>query len=391
MHDYLPALQDEPTLPYTVEIFWTKSDKDGLPLTGWGMTGMFSLDANGKLTMGATTETQMVNMVQTLIPEEEKEVTTLRLQTWLAPEDPLMVPLENFAQAVEKRSGGLVRIELYSTAAPLVPVWELAEAVKQGDVEMGLLYSTLLRDYSRVMGAGWLPFLYNDDDGLMAAVQAGIGDLMSQEIEAHNITVLDWTTTAFSHLYSRDMMLDHPGDLTLDVKIRVIGGTGGAQEGMQWEAITEWGGKPVTLPFAEIYELLHAGEIHGAIHSPYLYEVMKFYEVAPYFSMDYAFANLAGLCINSDIWNSLDAKTQDDIAKAADDFAIEMLDTVKLVDAEALQRIEGYEGVIVDTLTPEERLVWREASQPVWQAWLDEVGPVGEDIIDIALKHNRLK
>ncbi|MCK4722817.1 MAG: PKD domain-containing protein, partial [Dehalococcoidia bacterium] len=65
------------------------------------------------------------------------EVTTLRLQSCYQPDDPLMTPLENFAQAVEQGTEGSVRIELYSTAAPVMP----ADAVKWGDVEMGLMYT----------------------------------------------------------------------------------------------------------------------------------------------------------------------------------------------------------------------------------------------------------
>lgn len=320
----------------------------------------------------------------------------LRLQSSFSADDPLMLPLENFAQAVTEGSGGSVHIAVYPISA-LVPHGELAEAVKQGDVEMGLLHSSLLRGpgVMDVMDGGSLPFLYNDDDGLMNAIQAGIGDLLSDELTSHNITVLDWTTTAFSHLYSRVTMLDEPSDVE-GLKIRVIGGIGGAHEGIQWEATSQWGGEPIRVPYAEIYELLQKGYIDGAAHSPYNYEMMKFYEVAPYFCVDYAFANLAGLCINSDVWDSLDVdddNTQQIIAEAAGVYVNDMLAMVKQLDAEALQRIEEDYGVEVYELSPGERLVWREASQAVWDGWLEELGdarPVGEEIIAIALPLNPL-
>jgi len=328
-----------------------------------------------------------------VIHGEGYEVTTLRLQSWYQPDDPLMQPLEDFAEAVNNQSDS-VRIELYNDLV----LEELADAIKWGDVEMGLMYTGQLRDYSRVMDAGPLPFLYNDDDGLMAALQAGVGDLMSQEMVAHNINVLGWTTTAFSHLLNRQvvehdqMVLDHPfihpDDLIFPngegLKIRVT------RCPIQDEAISEWGGEPITAPMREIYELLEKEYIEGAMHSPYLYDVCKLYEVAPYFCVNYAFASLAGLCINSDVWNSLDAETRQIITEAAGDYVNEMLATVKQMDAEALERIKGYEGVEVYTLTPAERLVWKEASQPVWDRWVQDVGDVGQQIIDIALTQNPL-
>jgi len=72
--------------------------------------------------------------------------------------------------------------------------------------------------------------------------------------------------------------------------------------------------------------------------------VFKLYEVAPYFSVDYAFANLAGLCINSEVWNNLNVKTRQIIAEVAGEYVDDMLATVKDVDAAALETIRSYGG-----------------------------------------------
>jgi TRAP-type C4-dicarboxylate transport system substrate-binding protein len=162
--------------------------------------------------------------------------------------------------------------------------------------------------------------------------------------------------------------------------------------GIQIPAMLKWSGKaPVVLPLKDVYAALEAGTVDGAAAPLHAYHAFELYEVALYFCVDYAFTSLAGLSINSNVWNSLDKKTRKIITKAAQDFAVEMLARVKQLDADALQRIEGYEGVTVKVLTPEERADWRQASEDVWQAWLDELGdlrPVGEEIIDIALEHN---
>jgi len=369
---------------YTLEIFWTGS-KEGCPLTGYVLSKRVW---NGDHGYPAIARSPMVNMEQVLEPAKEKEVTTLRLQTWYQTEEPFMEPLENFAQAVEDGTKGSVRIELYPSNA-LVPNPEIAEAVRQGKIEMGLIFSAFLQETPSLVDAPQLPFLYNSEDGLMAAVKAGIGDLMSEQIK--DITVLDWTTIGFAHLYNRLVMDDgqvvlehpiiHPDDVD-GLKIRSMG--------IPAEAIAAWGGMTVFTPFHELYQALAGEVIDGAMHSPYLYDVMNFYEVAPYFCVDYGFAELAGLCINSKVWKEMDADTQQIMTDAARNYADEMLETVKLVDAEALLRIEGYEGVTVYTLTPDERLVWREASQPVWDSWVSAVGKDGEKIIAIALPLNPL-
>ena len=65
-----PAEHDIEGMLYTVEIFWTWTDKKGLPLTGWALTAYALFDNEGNLVEVSTTETQMVNMEQELETKE---------------------------------------------------------------------------------------------------------------------------------------------------------------------------------------------------------------------------------------------------------------------------------------------------------------------------------
>jgi len=68
----LPELTREVEMWYTVEVFWTWTDKEGLPLTGWAASMNVVRDAGGEaidIIMWGTT--QMVNMEQVLKPEDE--------------------------------------------------------------------------------------------------------------------------------------------------------------------------------------------------------------------------------------------------------------------------------------------------------------------------------
>ena len=365
--------------PYTLEVFWTGT-KQGCPLTGWAETGMGWryetppewLEGPVPYESRGLSWSQMVNVEQVLMPE--KEVTVLRLQTWFQPDDPFMEPLVNFANTVNTQSD-LVEVRLY----PAVPGMEIADAVKQGEVEMGMIPSGWLAPLSPVVNGGGLPFLYNDDAGLMDAVRGGIGDLMSQELTPHNITVIDWTNIGFSHLFHRTKMLAHPGDVVTSDKIRAVG--------IQEAAIIEWGGTRVLMPLADMYNALRNEWIDGAALPLHAYDSFRLYEVAPYFCVDNAFAGLIALCINSDVWKKVNANERQIIMEAAAEYVNEMLATVTQVDAAARTRIEGY-GVEVYELSSTERADWRLASEPVWYDWAQGVGDVGQQIIDIALAHN---
>lgn len=67
----LPELELEVEMWYTVEVFWTWTDKEGLPLTGWAGSMNVVRDAGGEaidIIMWGTT--QMVNMEQALDSED---------------------------------------------------------------------------------------------------------------------------------------------------------------------------------------------------------------------------------------------------------------------------------------------------------------------------------
>ena len=67
-----PELTHEVEMWYTVEIFWTWTDKEGLPLTGWAASVIVVRDAEGRaidIIMWGTT--QMVNMEQALESEDK--------------------------------------------------------------------------------------------------------------------------------------------------------------------------------------------------------------------------------------------------------------------------------------------------------------------------------
>ena len=76
LSEYLPSSEEEEFYTFcTVEVFWTKSHKEGLPLTGWASTGIVRRNTEGGiLGFESMAETQMVNMEQVLKPEKPKKV-----------------------------------------------------------------------------------------------------------------------------------------------------------------------------------------------------------------------------------------------------------------------------------------------------------------------------
>ncbi len=69
------AFRDFPLGGYTVEIFWSGSHQQGLPLIGWSIIVLLELEVGGNVIIGPVSgwSTQMVNMEQKLKPEDEDD------------------------------------------------------------------------------------------------------------------------------------------------------------------------------------------------------------------------------------------------------------------------------------------------------------------------------
>ncbi len=66
----LPELTQELEMMYTVEIFWSGSHQQGLPLIGWSIIVLLELEVGGNVIIGPVSgwSTEMVNMEQKLKP-----------------------------------------------------------------------------------------------------------------------------------------------------------------------------------------------------------------------------------------------------------------------------------------------------------------------------------
>jgi len=137
-----------------------------------------------------------------------------------------------------------------------------------------------------------------------------------------------------------------------------------------------WGGSPIALSYAEIYDALNRGVLEGAFGIPALnvYD-SRFWEVAPHiFNTGVGCYGVTYFAMAKKTYD----RFPDDVKKIVNALREEGVTRHrKWIDdkeKEVFQKIKGIETIEVINWTPEEKAKAKRAAVPkIWEAWLDEM------------------
>ena len=140
----------------------------------------------------------------------------------------------------------------------------------------------------------------------------------------------------------------------------------------QMEAI---GGNPQKMAFGEVYQALQTGAIDAQENTWSNIFSSKFHEVQPYFMLsNHGYVGYF-VAVNADFWYSL----PEDIRSGLEEIMAEVTDwgneRAVAINEDSRQRLLATGRSEIIELTDEELLVWRNAVQPVWDQFSDEIGP----------------
>lgn len=124
---------------------------------------------------------------------------------WVIAHEPIGLFLkvaENFASEVNKKTGGLLNIEVLSLSdysakyndGKKVTKYDLMDMINSGKIEMSHIYTTWLADYNKDLHALDLPFLFRDHDHADAVLEGNIGaELLAGVSKNSNIHAMSFT------------------------------------------------------------------------------------------------------------------------------------------------------------------------------------------------------
>jgi TRAP-type C4-dicarboxylate transport system substrate-binding protein len=298
--------------------------------------------------------------------------TTLRLSNGLAPgtfQNAKVLP--SFAKEVQEGTDGRIIVELYP-AGQLYRHIETADALHRGGVEMGFLSVNHWAGYNPVFGWNDYPFLVKDLDHFRQNEDKAftIVDDLLEKIGAKLLAFVPYSSTCIAS----KTLIERPEDVK-GLRIRGISDP-------FFDAVKAWGGVPTAMRASEVYDALAKGTLTGAMTGWQSVEKRKFYEAAGYVAGTTS-PSIWGIFVNLKTWKGLPNDVRDIIEKAAKN-AHEMGFKGQAEIDEGSRKFLKKSGMIVKVFTPEEKVIWRKATKPAYDKYVERC--TGKGYGDIANK-----
>lgn len=293
-----------------------------------------------------------------LVGQAAAESTTLKFSTWEPPQawGPKQI-YGPWISAVEKASGGTLKIDLYAGASLGKPVAQL-QNIKNGVADLGVIVPSFTPGRFKYNEIGELPLLWSDPSvaGVAATrlVQKGL-------LKYPGFKVVGVTLTAPYQLHANRPM-NKLEDLK-GLKIRAAGPIFG-------QIVRRLGAVPVGIPTPAVAENISRGVLNGAMNDWTLAKTFRILDVTPYHFELPLGGVIALLGMNQKVYDSLSPKAKAAIDKYSGDYYSKLWgDVVKAETKKVVASIKANPKHTIVYPTPGQLKRWKARLQPIIDKW----------------------
>lgn len=306
---------------------------------------------------------------------------TFKMANVLAEEDVTSYGLDKFAELVEEKSDGEVKIDVLH-GGQLGSGVETFEAVKNGNLDMAADSFANLASITPAFEIFHLPFLFESRDQMLNATQSDeVRDLINDEISDLNLM---WFST---------YEIGGPREVgTSEKKIESLEDFKGlkfraSRSPLEIASQEAWGAKGVTVDWPETPESVRLGMVDG-LTVPYAsFYSGKFHEGSLIkYMLDLNFQNYASVAvIDKDMWDELPEDIQEILIEAEEEAKEWHIDFVSDYITENIEEMKD-EGVEIYSLPDEEYEKVKEVTKDeVWDEFVGDEG-MSQEKLDIIIE-----
>jgi len=279
------------------------------------------------------------------------------------------VNLQQFADDIDKASGGKLKITVHANAS-LFKAPEIKRAVQGGQAQAGEIIFANFQNEWQIYGADGLPFLadsYDESNKLYKAQKP----LIEKKLGDQGMRLLYAVAWPPQGIYTKKPLAS-----AADLK------------GVKWRAyspatsrIAELvGAQPVTVQAAELSQALATGVVESTMTSGATGVDSKLYENLKYYYDTQAWLPKNAVLVNKEAFDKLDKPTQDAVLKAASDAEIRGLAASKKVNVDTLEKLKA-NGMQVVTPSPQLKADLKKVGDTMLKEWLEKAGPEGQALL----------
>jgi len=283
----------------------------------------------------------------------------------MAPGTPKGQAADRFKELAEARFPGRVAVEIYPSSQ-LMNDDDSLEALAFGEIQMIAVALSKFDRLTRRFQVFDLPFLFPDLAAVERFQNSPTGETLLTELVDSGFLGLSFWHNGMK-VFGAPHPMRQPDDAE-GLKFRIM------ESDVLQAQVLEIGGNPQKMPFGEVYQALQTGAIDAQENTWSNIYSTKFYEVQPYFTAtNHGYVGYL-VAVNLPFWESL----PDDLRTGLEEIVAEVTTwgnaRAAAINADSLDRIKESGRTEIVTLTTEELTVWRDAVQPVWEQFADDIG-----------------
>ena len=285
--------------------------------------------------------------------------TTLKLGTTVNEQDSFQVAAEKFAELVNERTGGEYVIEIYPNGT-LGGEAEMLDDMSMGLLDMGIITSGPFVNFSQMMGVLDMPFLFASPEEAYTILDGEIGRELLDTLETANLKGLAYAERGFRNISNSVRPVTSAADVA-GLKLRVM------ENEVYTATFNALEVNTIPMGWQDALTALQQGTIEGQenpINVFFSYSLWDYGQT--YLTLDRHSYSTAIITMSLDVWNTLDAETQEIFLGAAQEAAEYERQWVADQEADQLQAIKDH-GIIVEENPDVDS--FRSAVQGVYEAY----------------------
>jgi tripartite ATP-independent transporter DctP family solute receptor len=297
----------------------------------------------------------------------QAKVTHLKVGHVLAPTHPYQLGLEKFAQLVDKKTNGAVKIEVFHSSQ-LGNERELIEGLQLGTIDMALVSTAPLAGFSSQFLVFDLPYIFKTPEVAHATVDGPVGQEIMKTLEKKGIIGLAYWENGFRHVSNSSQELVHPADIK-GLKIRTM------ENKIHMASFRAVGADPTPMAFGELFTALQQKIVDAQENPLPVFYTSNFFEVQKYLSLTGHFYAASPFLISKIVWKNLPDDQKATIKSASEEARDYERNLIAQMDKELKDKLIA-KGIKITEVDKDE---WAKGMSPVYKEF-EKI--IGADVIE---------
>ena len=286
----------------------------------------------------------------------QAQTRTIKFANQNAKGHPIVQGMEKFAEIVEAKSGGKLKVNVFPGGALGSDQANLS-ALQGGTLEMASMNSGIFASIVKDFAVYDFPFLFSNPKEVAAVVDGPVGQQLHAKLEEKGLIGLTYYELGFRQITNSKRPITKVEDIA-GLKLRVI------PNPINIDWVSALGANPTPLPFPELYAALEQKAVDGQENPVATIQGAKLNEVQKYMVLTNHQYNPQSVVVSKKFWESLspaDRKLLQDAAVESAKFQREQSRNAAAGILDALKKA----GMQVTELPPAEMAKLRDKMKPV--------------------------